>query len=102
MPILHTDGHFGLCHACNQRRDMPPNEELFCYSCLIESDALLERDLLSQDNPEDDRKYEFFATEWEARFAWGMMSLIRYGEVRPFPGDPPRSRAKLHIKGIPL
>ena len=102
MPIPHTDGHFGLCHVCNQRRDMPPNEEFFCYSCLIESGALLERDFSPEGVSEDHHKYEFFATEWEAKFAWGMLSLIRYREVRRFPGDRPRSQLKPQIKGVPL
>ena len=68
-----------LCEACGNQADAPEDSDFFCFLCLQASDML-------PGEPEDN-DYEFFPSEAEARFAWGIYCLSMYGKPRPFPGD---------------
>ena len=68
-----------LCEACGNQADAPEDSEFFCFLCLQASDMLPAES--------GDNEYEYFLSEADTRLAWGMYSLITYGEMRPFPAD---------------
>ena len=68
-----------VCEACGNQADAPEDSEFFCFLCLQASDML-------PAEPEEN-EYEYFASEAEARLAWGIYNLIMHNESRPFPAD---------------
>ena len=70
------------CHACGFPIRQLSDSEFFCNCCLVGCPVF----------------NDFIRCPLEARLAWNCFSLLRWGEVRPFPDDRPAKPPAVAIR----